>query len=237
MTGEHRADEAKNEESRGLFAQSSIPNKGWHQQGQNIGYYLNRFDMLDYMGKNYDAFLAMEDDVIVSSHMVRVVRQLLDQFGNDPRVGLINPGQMMLCRPEDRDKNWDAVTINEGRTTRLCIDAMTAETWHQIEPNYRRYGEIIAITPYHNIGIEPARDAVAAWARSLGSDLLEVSGDTALLRAILLIGKQRLFTIVNRATNIGDYGLNCTPAILAQLGDGHQPIYEDEPDIQEFRVI
>ncbi len=239
MTGEARADLRKNEESHAIFLASAMPHKYWYQHELNIGYYLNRFGMLDFLAENYDAFLAIEDDVIVSTHMVTVIRQLVKQFGNDPRVGLISPSQRMLCRPEEREDNWDAVVLNEGATTRLCVEAMMAETWRAIKPNYAAYGKIIGGVPYHDVGISKNRGAVAAWARGLGSDVIEVSGDSGLYRAIRLLGKLRMFLVVNRATNIGDYGINCTPDILRKLGDGHQPIYESEQELNigQFRIV
>ena len=239
ITSEQRGDPAKVAANRRIFDDCGIESKHWHEQGRNVGYYNNRFTMLNMLGECYDAFLALESDVIVGPNCVRVIRKLIKQFGDDERVGLISPSMKLWCKPEQVDDNWDAVLLNDGRTSRLCVEAMTAATWRAIQPNYKEYGAVIGRVPYTQIGQSETREAVRRWAISKGSDLLEVSGDTALLRAILLAGKQRMFCVVNRATNIGDHGMNCTPAILAALGDGHQTIYEGEREtrITKFRIV
>jgi len=50
---------------------------------------------------------------------------------------------------------------------------------------------------------------------------------------------RRLRLVVNRATGIGEIGLNCTPALMKALGVGHQPIYAplEELDIKQFRFL
>jgi len=239
VTGEPRTDQCTIDDNRTIFEREQMPHKEWHVQPQHMGCAMQRLTMSDYLSDHYDSFLITEDDVVVSSHLVPVVKNILAQFGNDPRVGTINPGQKLLCGTVEVSSNWDAVTLNDGRTTRMCIDAMTSAIWNQLSPNYTEYTRIISGVPYHHIGDGNVRRAVANWAASLGSDILEVSCDTALLRAVLLAGKQRMFAVVNRATNIGDWGLNCTPSVLAQLGDGHQPIYEcdEEINITSFRIV
>jgi len=239
MTGSQRTRPKEIAGNRAVFDKAVIPHKFWHQHEHNIGYYNNRFGMLDLLGGEYDGFLGIEDDVIMSAHCVAIVRRLVDQFRDNPRVGLISPGMRLRCKTENADNYWDAVLLNDGRTSRLCVTAMSAETWEAIKPNYQDYGTIIASVPYHQIGKQHIREAVHLWAVSKGSDITEVSGDTALLRATLLAGRQRMFCVLNRATNIGDNGLNCTPEVLAQLGDGHQPIYEsdDELNITKFRIV
>ena len=239
ISGNRRTDPAAIAGNRAVFDGADIPHKFWHQHERNVGYYNNRFGMLDMLGSNYDGFLTLEDDVIVSAHCVHIIRRLINQFRGDPRVGLISPGMRRRCKPEDADNNWDAVLLNDGRTSRLCVTAMSAATWQAVKPNYQEYGGLIASVPYHQIGEAHIREAVKRWAIGKGSDITEVSGDTALLRASLLVGRQRMFCVLNRSTNIGDSGLNCTPEILAQLGDGHQPIYENESElaIQEFRIV
>ena len=223
--------------AKDAFDGADMPHKFWHQNVWCLGYYLNRVQMLDLLASNYDSFLTLEGDVISSSHMVRVVRQLIAQFGDNPRVGLISPSQKLLCKPEDREQYWDAVRLDEGRGPRLCVEAMTRETWQAIRPQYVEYGKVIASVPYHMICRQHIRDAVRVWAESRGSDITEVSGDTALYRTMFMAGKLRMMALVNRCTNVGDHGLNCNPEVLKEQGDGHQPLYEDEPPIGKFRIV
>lgn len=239
LTGIQRGNPALAAANRIVFENSTIERKYWHEQSHNVGYYNNYSTMLTLMGESYDAFMAIEADVIVGKHCVHIIRNLIEQFGEDERVGLISPSMKLWCKPEQVENNWDTVLLNDGRTSRLCIEAMTAATWHAIEPNYREYGTVIGGVPYTQIGQNEIREAVRRWAISKGSDITEVSGDTEILRAILLAGKQRMFCVVNRATNIGEHGMNCTPEILASLGDGHQPIYENESEltIKQFRIV
>ena len=239
LAGEQRGNPSLVADSHKVFDNCAIERRHWHEQSRNVGYYNNRLAMLQTLADCYDAFLVLESDVIVGRNCVRVIRNLIKQFGGNERVGTISPSMKLWCRPEQVNDNWDAVLLNDGRTSRLCIEAMTAATWRAIEPNYLEYGNIIGSVPYYQIGQSEIREAVRRWAISKGSDITEVSGDTAILRAIILAGKQRMFCVVNRSTNIGDHGMNCTPEILMALGDGHQTIYESEREVNvtTYRIV
>jgi len=115
---------------------------------------------------------------------------------------------------------------------------MTPQMWNKTLPNFQEYLNLVSDVSGFDVGNYEIRNRVTSWVMSQFSSMIEPSSDTAIIRSILLSGRKRMFLTVNRSTNIGDWGLNCNPEVLASLGDGHQPIYESEEElhIKEFRI-
>jgi len=233
ITGKRLTSPKLIEASVATFMAAPLLSKTVHRQGQNMGCAAMRAIRMPWMAEHYERFICLDDDVIFSPHYVVLTRRLLDQFEHDSRVASISPGFHLLCQLEQWGEYLDAVRFVECH---VWAEAYWREKWARIEPWYMTYYDIIASFPYHRH--QAYKRQVVEWARGLGAREQE-SSDTALIRGGELAGMQRLRLIVNRATGIGDVGLHCTAALMAQMGVGHQPIYASpkELDIQRFRVV
>jgi hypothetical protein len=236
--GDKRTDLGSIGANKAIFDSIELPHKEWHQHEKHIGCGLQLLEINNFLSEWYDGFVFMEDDVTVSEHALVIIDKLLEQFGNDETIGMINPGMMLRCKPEEVHNNFDTVIIDEGRTSRICIEAMTPQMWNKTLPNFQEYLNLVSDVSGFDVGNYEIRNRVTSWVMSQFSSMIEPSSDTAIIRSILLSGRKRMFLTVNRSTNIGDWGLNCNPEVLASLGDGHQPIYESEEElhIKEFRI-
>jgi len=223
-----------------VFNDSKFAVKYAHTSPVNLGYSGQYARIFPTMMADYKQFVVLDDDVIWGSHTVAIMRKLLDQFRDDARVGGINPGMKRYCAENMIEQNWDTVILSRGNTRSLCTECYWSDKMVPVWRWYSQYMEVIKPWSYWQLPHADARAAVREWAESIGSDMTEVSPDTAMVRSINMAGMQRMVTVLNRATNIGDLGgVHCTPEALRQLGIGHQPILESEAElaIEKFRVI
>ena len=232
------------------FERAAMPHKFTHVHEQHVGCAVQQLILMPYMAERYEQFIVLTDDVVVSRYCVPVMRRIMEQYAGDPKIGSISPSFRLHCPEgeikEKRNKlmrcGWgDGGGIgpgpDAGNWNSYWAEGWWSDKWNMIWPNYEEYCQVIEDVPFQIVGSKAG--AVAEWARREGSGISEPSSDTALLRATELVGQERLRLVVNRATGIGDYGLNCTPEILARLGDGHQLIYEwvDEPVVEMFERL
>jgi len=231
FTNEELADTNKIVESIGVFYKSKLPNKHYHVRDKNVSVAINQFEAMQYLRKNYEQFIFLENDVIVSSNFMILTRRLLEQFKKDERVACISPGLRLLCKENDIGKNLNKLKYSKGH---FWAEACWSSKWERVEKEYMTYYNIVKNTPYRK------RDEVAIralFARN-GHKAPTTSQDQGKDWAIQKAGMKRARLIVNRATGIGDHGIHSTPAKLKKSLDGHNPIYvyKEELDIKEFKL-
>jgi GT2 family glycosyltransferase len=222
-----------------VFEDADIGARYSHVSKVNVGYTGQYARIFPAMMADYERFVVLDDDVVWGSHTVAIMSKLFEQFKDDPRVGGVNPGMKLYCDPTEIGHSWDKVILDRGFTRSLCTEGYWSTKMMLAWKWYSEYLKVVEPWNYWDLALPDARAAVTKWAKSIGSDMLEVSPDSALVRAINQAGQLRMVTVVNRATNIGDYGVHCTPDLLKQLGIGHQPIPECEAGlaISKFRIV
>lgn len=220
--------------SMAAFEQTDLPNKVIHESAVNLCCAKHRAQVMPYMAGQYERFICMDNDIILSPYAMTHLRTLLDQYDDDEQIAGVSPGLRLLCAPEEAMRYRDAVT--DLLTGHLWCEGYWAHKWARLWPWYEQYLSVLGEQDYRTI--VPEQENIKAWNRSISGDerFDGPSSDTALIRAIHLSGMTRLRLVVNRATGIGDWGLHCRPDILAELGVGHQPIptWDDEPTIGAF---
>jgi len=234
ITGKQLTYDGLIDESVATFERAGLPNATVHSQERNIGCAAQRATLMPWMAERYRWFFCIDDDVVLSPHCVTLVRRALAQFEDDPRMASISPGMGLKCPPEHWRNYLDALTYPEKH---VWADAYWRDKWAQMWPWYMQYYDIIKDHPYRHFS--EYRNDVEAWARKLHVSS-EVSSDTAVARAAKLAGMRRWRFVVNRATSIGDYGLNCRPDVIDLIADVlHQPIYvtDEELAIERFRIV
>jgi len=222
-------------ESLALCDAVPFPHKELHVNGRNLCCAAQRMQIMPYMAERYEWFICADGDVVFGRWALQHMRTLFAQYANDAAVGSLSTGFRLLCPAEDVEANRGKV--RQTQQGHFWAEGWWAKKWALAWPWYEQYYTIIQDVPYREVGSRAKE--VADWARSIGSNIHEVSSDTALLRALTMAGFGRLRMVVNRATGIGEEGLHSYPKLFASLGEGNQPIYEwpDEDTITCFEVV
>lgn len=204
ITGKFVADPKEIQDSLSIFVAHGLPGlKTVYQGGPNYGTALNRLAMLEKLSERYEAFIALEGDIIVSRNFVALARKLLNQFAGDPALGGF---RSPLCPTRSRDAN--SIYLDEAH-----IGAMF--TWSsRLKPileHYRIYIDLIRNRPYRS---------QSKWAPEVRSLMKEVgtSSDAALEWAGKQAGTPFWSLGAPRAKNIGEKGLHMLPHIHRSLG-------------------
>ena len=250
VTGEERTKPEQIEQNVAVFENTPMPNKFLHIHYKHVGCAVQQLILMPFMAGHYKWFITFTDDVIISRHCIEVMRRVLGQFEDDEKIGSISPSFRLHCQPDEIEAKRNKLTRcgwgdgggigpgpDAGNWNSYWVEGWWTNKLSKMWRNYEEYCKLIDDIPFQMLIYK--RGVVAEWAGRIGSQITEVSSDTALLRATELAGQERLRLVVNRATGIGDHGLNCTPEIMARLGDGHQPICEwvDETPVERFEVI
>ncbi len=231
FTGDEKTQESLIKESIKLFEKSSLPVKKTHLQKENVSIAINQFEATRFLMKNYEQFIFIENDVVVSKNFLGLMRRVLVQFENDERVACISPGFRRKCYEEDVDFFANGLMFTDGH---FWAEACWSKKWKLIEDEFIAYYDIVRRRPYSQ------RDdaQIKALFKRFGIKRGATSQDNGKDWAILKSGMRRVRFVVNRATGIGDYGVHSTPAKMKKMGDGHNPIYEfkGEVELESFKI-
>ena len=213
------------EDSVKLFKKSKLPNKEVHMQEKNVSAAINQFEAMRFLMKNYEQFIFLENDVIVSKNFLSLMKRVLLQFKDDERIACISPGFKLMCYPDDIDYFANKLMLADGH---FWAEACWSKKWKVVEDEYMAYYDIVKGRPYNQRNdIE-----INSLFKRSGIKRSATSQDNGKDWAILKSGMRRARFIVNRATGIGDYGIHSTPAKLKKMQDGHNPIYEFDKEIE-----
>jgi len=214
-----------------VFHSSSLPNKHLHLQDKNVSVAINQFEAMGVLCQNYEHFIFLENDVVLSPNFVTLAKKILKQFEKDKRVACVSPGFKLLCKKDVIEKNLDRLIFKRGHFwTEICW----SEKWKKIEKAYLPYYDIVKDVAYR----ERSSNMINNLFEKSGYKMLATSQDNGKDWAISMAEMRRVRMVVNRATGIGDYGIHSTPEKLKQHRDGHNKIYssKEELDIKEFRL-
>jgi len=177
-------------------------------QKYNIGIALNRLALLEFLNREYPAFIQLEDDVVMARNCVRVMRHLLAQFANADDMGLI-VSPLVAVAGRDPLQLYPRVP--------LCTTCFAArrEWFTPVLSRFRQYCAVIGQRPY--TPHEDYREEIEAL---IGSDQ-PCSSDGALRWASDGCGRLAWVMGAPRTRSIGVMGLHSRPEIYARhcLGD------------------
>jgi len=231
FTGNKATEPNKITESIKIFHESKLPNKHSHIRDKNVSVAINQFEAMNFLSSNYDKFIFLENDVIVSPNFILIMKRLLNQFEKDKRVACISPGLRLLCKEDKVKENLDRLVFKRGH---FWAEGCWAEKWKIIEKEYLAYYNIVKDGPYRK------RDEMAIKNLFGNSSIkmITTSQDNGKDWAIIKTGMKRARLVVNRATGIGDWGIHSNPEKLKVTKDGHNKIYafKEELDIKEFKL-
>jgi hypothetical protein len=214
-----------------IFHDSKLPNKSYCIRNQNVSVAINEFEAMQTLSKKYEYFIFLEDDVILSSNFIVVMKKLLKQFENDKRVACISSGFRLLCKESKIKQNLDRLIFKRGH---FWAEACWSKKWEIIGRYYMPYYNLVKEKPYSRRN----EDIIKRLFNDSGIKMMTTSQDQGKDWAIIKSGMRRVTLIVNRATGIGDLGIHSTPEKLKQSKDGHNKIYnfKEELTIKEFKL-
>lgn len=207
-----------------VFEKSNLPNKNVHRQEYNVGPAINQYETMELMSKNYERFLFLENDIVVSKNFVAMMKKALEEFKDNEQIACISPGFRLKCYPEEIDMYKDKLMFSDGH---FWAEAFWSKKWELIKIEYMPYYEYVRNVPY----MQRDMNAIDRLFRSTGIPRYATSQDNGKDWAILRAGLRRARFVVNRATGIGDYGIHSTPKKLQQTGDGHQEIFDFDDEL------
>lgn len=241
ITGEEKATEEEVEKSREVFTQSSLKYKFIHQSQANLNCALQRRRIMPFMSDNYRSFVCMDNDIITCPTAIRDMRTLLERVEDDEKVGSVSAGFFFLADGIEKvEEYWDTYTYSTGH---FWMEGWVSEKLNGMWPLYEEYCDRLKAKqmPYRKaLGDGGVKNDISDWNRTLGvrDEFRGPSSDTALARMLLASGYERARFVVNRATGIGEYGMNSKPKNFAKLKGGFNPLYVfPDRTIKEFRFV
>lgn len=214
-----------------IYDSSKLPAKHFHIQEKNVSVAINQFETMEFLSKNYEYFIFLEDDIIVSPNFFVLMKRLLEQFKDNKNIACISPGFRLYCKPDRIKENLDKLTLIQGH---FWAEAFWSDRWLRVKERYLTYYNLVDKQPYPK---RPHQTIKELFART-GFKASTTSQDQGKDWAIKMAGLQRVRMVVNRATGIGDYGIHSTPEKLKKTCDGHNKIYvfPEELNIKEFKI-
>jgi len=224
FSGVRHATDAAIDASVRTFERCGLPRKEAHVQPDNVGIAINQFEAYEWMTERYEYVLAIEDDVVVSPHWLRLCNVLIAQ---------LESGQRSLAR-----KGWDEVfgfslgfkrNCGKGEiaqhlgeiqlgTPHWWAECFPSEHWRKIRPHFLEYYALVRERDYRDT---PHAAIIDLWRRK-GWKQNATSQDGGKDMAVHSAGLQRAVCVVNRGMSIGRNGMHFTPEQFARLG------YEDQ---------
>lgn len=198
-----------------------------NDQNRGMGWQKWRAMKYVFEQNDYDCCICFEDDLLVSSHYVRIMRVLLKQFGADRTVATVQASDRFNDRFSDEDLG---VVIPAWR--HYWGYGTWRDRWvQQHRPLYKQYMQLIKGCDYK----QRPHTAIQALIKDKHS-----SHDGALDWCVKTNRQKKLTTRVSRATYIGEAGVHSTPQHFETSGyKGHlnQLIsFAQDEDITEFRL-
>lgn len=225
FTGVEKTQDSLIKESVKLFEKSKLPNKKLHMQEKNVSVAINQFEAMRFLMKNYEQFIFLENDIIVSKNFIELMKRVLLQYENDGQIACISPGFRCKCYKGDIDFFANKLMLTDGH---FWAEACWSKKWKLVEDEFMAYYNIVQNRPYNQ---RDDAQIKALFTRS-GIKRSATSQDNGKDWAILKSGMRRARFIVNRATGIGDYGIHSTPEKMKKMGDGHNAIHEFKGEVE-----
>lgn len=218
-----------------LFNEAELPNKFIHDRKVNVGNAINQFEAIEFMSDNYDKFLIIEDDVVLSPHYIRLVKLLGKKINND--VFSVGLGFKRLCKKENIDYNLTRlVTSNDrvGNSIHWWCELYSSKNWKKVRKDFLEYYKFVKDVDYK---MRPS-DEIRKFFHSQGFNINQTSQDAGRDYALFKNGMIRLNTVVNRGIYIGEYGLHFTPNKFKLGGyDKQYPyIHRMDSKLKEFEL-
>lgn len=212
-----------------LFGFSVLPVKSVHGHSGNIGIARNGAKVLGTLTGGYEWVIALEDDVVLSPHYLRLARVLFAQMRQREDVAAFSLGFKKLCARHRVAENLDKVIWNFGH---WWGDGLWSRKWREWRPYYDEYVALVSECDYR----DRPHGAIVDLFKRRGWPSPGTTQDAARDMAIAAAGMQRVRAVVNRGISVGRRGQHFTPRQFSALGfDDQEPyVFESDGDLERF---
>ena len=93
------APQARLDKTVAIFTGSKLPNKTQHIRAEHVGTAIHQFEAVEYLAANYEYFLVIEDDVILSKYYIQLMRLAMGQFLPKDDIFSVSLGFVRHCPP------------------------------------------------------------------------------------------------------------------------------------------
>jgi hypothetical protein len=191
----------------------AFPNGELHASPVNLGIALNfaRAERYVFVKRRHNFVLFLEDDFVLQPHYLRVIRAMIREFGDHPRVGAFSAFGDHSASLADQRAHRHAIKPM-GHDWAFCLPRAR---WEERQPYYAPYLQYIRRVDYvlrSNVWITQR-----LYPR-LGAGSFVSSQDAAKVIAMLKAGQVKLSTYTNNGHYIGKLGVHTTPRIFGGMG-------------------
>lgn len=179
----------------------------------------------------YDEIIVIEDDLILSSHYIKTVNEMLYRFKDDFRVGMVSA--FSERSKEEHDPYLDRLTT--------CGHLWGVGIWKSRWAMWRNY--MIEWSKVYHKHKAFDIDKVLKHVRSLGGKKTEGAANDGLLYNAMLKNNQiPISTVANCAKYIGEMGAHGTKEFFASQGFADMPFHQSSvsytpPDNEFFESL
>lgn len=182
-----------------IFNSSTLPNITITKRGKNVSIAINQFEAVEEMTSKYDWIMVIEDDVILSPDYLRLIRILIEQYGNRPEVFGVSLNFLRRCNSKAIEKNLYRVRYSKEHWWAECF---SSQKWKKVKPYFLEYYKLVKDRPYD----QRPRSAITKLFRQHGLFIPQTSQDAGKDYALHRAKLKRINTVVNRGMYIGLQG-------------------------------
>lgn len=223
--------QGKLDRSISVFDNSKLPNKTKHIQQHHVGTAINQFEAVEYLAKNYEYFMVIEDDVVLSRHYIQLMRVLFGQYLPHDDVFSVSLGFVRHCKPYEIGNNLDKMIY---KNTHWWAEGWYSKNWEKVRKYFLYYYQFVQNCDYKQ---RPAAKITRMF-NSHGFYIPQTSQDAGKDFALYKSGMRRIVTTVNRGLSIGERGTHFKPGLYKRMGLAQQVPYEFGVDsnLREFKL-
>lgn len=227
------------EECIDVFDNSRLENKIKHISKMNLGNAINQFQALEYMSDNYDYFLVIEDDVILSPFYIRLIRIMIDQFLVKNDVFSVALNFKRMCDKADiKDNLYKAgydLHFAGSISLHWWAECFSSKKWKQVKPYFMQYYKYVNNCDYQR---RPTT-AIRKFFKENWLPIPQTSQDAGKDFAVKKAKLKRVNSIVNRGFYIGEQGMHFSPNLYNKMGYAEQKpfIFNSDYTLKKFIKI
>lgn len=194
-----------------LWNKSKLPNKTLIKNQYNLGIGISQFNVksLLFDKLRYEKVIFFEDDMIVSKNYIRLIRIMLDQFGDDPNVGAVMCHGLEDPPISKKEKLWFLYSLKTGNP-QLWGWATWLNRWEKIKSDFLEYYKFIEEIDYK----ERSENKILDFYKKERFNVKATSQDAAIYYSFFKNNLIVLNTKINRSKYIGEKGEHMTSDIF-----------------------
>ncbi len=215
-----------------IFEKSKLPNKTLHIEPKNIGNALNQFNAVEYLSSNYEYFMIIEDDVILSPDYFRLVRLVIDQYLSKTKIFSFGFSFQRFCKLKEIDKYLDKMIL---KNVHWWAECWSSKNWTKVRPYFLQYLEFVKNVEYTKRPSEKIKKFFSDNKFYIPQTSQDAGKDFALFKAKM----KRMTSVVNRGFYIGEHGLHFRKSTYERYGfkDMKPFVFDSDKIIERFKLI